>query len=310
MPVRDERSYVALARAGLIAVALLLCGAAEKGPQGHQELSHADQPQANSSSIASLAPAGHAPKPKPPPCNLQGGPNTAAPDCREAIAAERTADRTEALVIVGAIQAVLLLGQIIALVMTVRQSRVATQVALDSVGAAQRSAKAAEDAVAKSDEMLEHSRTTAAEALNSNRRIERAYVFLKIDPIEKAEKDATKHTLFLRYLNIGKTPAIIDQFYFGRLKGKPAAPPIPVYPDEKEAAIRIEPDAAVPAGDSHPAMNTLVERIDQVIFGYIKYRDIFGNPHISRFAMLFEWRQDHEMFQLTSWGGVPWNSWD
>ena len=224
MSIRDGRWYRASVRAGLICAALLLCGAAEKGPQGKGE--HApSQPQAEAGPAAAPSRAGQPRKPKPPPCSRQGSPSTTEPECREALAAERAAEFTKALVAVGAIQAVLLLGQIIALVVTIWQSRVATKAALDSVGAAQRSAKAAEDAVAKSDEMLEHSRSTAAEALRSSKRVERAYVFLKFEPIEISKDNPDRHQLYLRFSNAGKTPAVVDKFYFGVSS---RAPPDPV----------------------------------------------------------------------------------
>lgn len=144
------------------------------------------------------------------PCNLRDDPTVSQHDCRETLAAEQSANLAQWSLLVAMGAAIVAIAQIVALVATINQTR-------DSVAAGQRSAKAAEDAVAKSDEILKHTK-------DSDQRIERAYVYavpasdnikkvieatianeLAIDGDPEAQKEDI--TIKVQFKNYGKTPA-------------------------------------------------------------------------------------------------------
>ncbi|HEY3813062.1 MAG TPA: hypothetical protein VGL66_07530 [Caulobacteraceae bacterium] len=172
-----------------------LAANAQTRPNPRNENSHATDPQAQAGPKPPVV------KPPPPPCGLNGHPSNAQPECREAGAAEKTADYTLALVVVGALQVLALIGQIIALLLTVRQSRVATGAAVESVGAAQRSATAAEKAIQGSDQALAHAKSVSEQEL-------RAYVGIVSATASIGQfRGLPAIEIKLRIKNAGKTPA-------------------------------------------------------------------------------------------------------
>jgi len=200
---RDWRLYAA---AGV--AALILGGAKETqaGPQSPKEQPQSDksQRQPPAPPVAPFSPSAGRAKP---PCEHGGNPDTADPNCREAVAAEESAKFAKWSFRVSVFAVLAAIGQIVALIVTIRQTRAA-------VGASQRSAKAAEDAVAKSDEILSHSRDSAQSEL-------RAYVFVHRTELELTPKGTgvgtTGHPykmprhptgrVSFTYENTGQTPA-------------------------------------------------------------------------------------------------------
>ncbi len=265
---RDEGArgaYRQVARAGLICAALLLgaqaSGHAEENGPAQKANAQKSAPNPVTASLSASPPS----KNSPPRCPHDTPREQASADCREAIATEDAANYSFGSLVVGGVQALLLFGQIIALIATIRQTRTA-------VKASQRSAKAAKQAVKKSDEMLVHAQASSQKEL-------RAYVFL-----ESAELQITggKGTVCLKFTNAGQTPA-----YGAKIHGKIAKVFIPI-PDEMPVYTG-EPELSdEPIG---PRMNRFkYETVDLsqheiaalnsgdralVVWGIVEYRDAF-----------------------------------
>ncbi len=194
----------------------------------------------------------------------------------------------------GAIQCLLLLGQIIALVITIQQSRVATDAAFASVRASQRSAKAAEDAVAKSDEILTH-------AQESSRTELRAYVSIDlydgssgtdwVPEIRFGVEGRSQMPITLK--NHGDTPALnvrvagnIDIFPLQKPGKIPLPKPRPdssktvLFPNNPLYPTKIEALRVFSAADK---MRVRAETHAIYAFGQVVYTDVFGRSHYTCF---------------------------
>lgn len=253
------------------------------------------------------------------PCSPHGAPGPFSTDCREAVAAEKSANFTLAAAIIAGAQLAALVGQIAALVITIRESHTATRAALASVEASQRSAKAAEDAVAKSDEMLLHERDSAF-------RIERAYVYAltnsdnipeAIDATLNGEADTTnsigKKFIWIKvaFKNYGKTPARLQEgtlhLQISDVPGEHAKTyavgiscHYPLAAGEESAAIHLElPDCLTTTNCR--AIASGVARIS--LSGSVPYKDIWGNDQT---CLLF-WKYDLRSRSMVPDGSIQYD---
>jgi hypothetical protein len=217
-------------------------------------------------------------------------PDQADPECREVVAAEKANEYAGVALIIGGLQFAALIGQIIALIWTIRQTR-------NAVAASQRSAKAAEDAVAKSDEMLAHSRDAAIAAQGSHERTERAYLFVGISEIEPIDFGAARVELSVR--NSGRTPGILKTRMIGRM-----ILPLPPEPD-LSLCDASETDLVYAAGETGVLFNALDVTNNQVLYGEISYEDIFGHRRHSRYCFQI----DVEMKRGRTLGAPALQSW-
>jgi len=171
----------------------------------------------------------------------------------------------------------------------------------DAIKASQRSAKAAEESLAKSDEMLSHAREAAVHARESEKRVERAYVFAGIESLEFSEDNANL-LVGVTVINAGKTPAEIKEFAHGFIYY-----PIPAIPPY-EITARIITDVIFGANTKEKFQRIRIPPPDDkfIFFGFIRYIDIFGDEHISRYCMEVD---STGQFAVTA-GDHEWNRWD
>ncbi len=240
-------------------------------------------------------------------------------DCRETVAAERSANFTLASAIFAGAQLVALIGQIIALIITIRESHTATRAALDSVEASQRSAKAAEDAVTKSDEMLLHERDSAF-------RIERAYVYALTNSDNIAEAvDSTLRAvqndaqllknadvwIKVAFKNYGKTPARLQEGTLHlQISEVQHEPPrtyavdvtchYPLAAGEESTAIYLE----IPDCLSMSTCRAIAAGVARVsLSGSVPYKDIWGNDQ----SCLLFWKYDLRVKSMVPDGSVQYD---
>jgi hypothetical protein len=256
---------------------------------------------------------------EPAPCSARGAPGPNSTDCRETIAAERSASFTLAAAIIAAAQLAALIGQIVALIITIRESHTATRAALDSVEASQRSAKAAEDAVTKSDEMLLHERDSAF-------RIERAYVYALTNSDNIADVvDTTlrngqdnetlsgKNDIWIKvaFKNYGKTPARLQEGTLHLQISEASDEPSKIYAvdvtchyplaaGEESAAIYLEIADCLTINSCRAIANG-VARIS--LTGSVPYKDIWGNDQT---CLLF-WKYDLRTKSMVPDGSVQYD---
>jgi hypothetical protein len=312
MSDRDRNACRAVARgAPALVVALLIAGHAYADPirdgvdRGPPTLDAAQTDSARQSA--------------PLPCSAHGNPGPFSVDCREASAAERSANFALAGAIIAAAQLTTLLGQIFALIITIRESHTATRAALDSVEASQRSAKAAEDAVTKSDEMLLHERDSAF-------RIERAYVYaltnsdniaeaidatLKQDPRYVGPNGTSLIWIKVAFKNYGKTPARLQEGTLHlQISDVPDQAPTthavgvachyPLAAGEESTAIYLEmADCLTP--DSCRAIASGIARLS--LSGSVPYKDIWGNDQT---CLLF-WKYDFRVKCMVPDGSIQYD---
>jgi hypothetical protein len=314
----NRNAYRATALAGLaLILGVVLVGQAY--PDAAFPDDHPGQPQAGGAqSLLAPAPQAGAPQ-EPRPCSPHGAPGPFSTDCRETVAAEKSARFTLAAAIIAGAQLVALIGQIIALIITIRESHTATRAALDSVEASQRSAKAAEDAVAKSDEMLLHERDSAF-------RIERAYVYALTNSDNIA--DAVNNTLSgdhdptkafkntdvwikVAFKNYGKTPARLQEGTLHlQISETQDNPPrtyavdvtchYPLAAGEESTAIYLEiPDCL--SIHTCRAIDSGVARIS--LSGSVPYKDIWGNDQT---CLLF-WKYDFRSKSMVPDGSIQYD---
>jgi hypothetical protein len=258
-------------------------------------------------------------KPLPLPCSPLGAPGPFSTDCRETVAAEKSANYTFAAAMIAGAQLAALIGQILALVITIRQSHTATRAALDSVEASQRSAKAAEDAVTKSDEMLLHERDSAF-------RIERAYVYAltnsdniadAIDASLKEEftpgRSSTRQDVWIKvaFKNYGKTPARLQEGMLNLEIGdvpndipKTYAVNVtchyPLAAGEESAAIYLE----IPNCLTVNACRAIANKTARLsLSGSVPYKDIWGNDQ----SCLLFWKYDLRTRSMVPDGSVQYD---
>ncbi len=314
----DRDTYRAIALAGLaLVLGVVLVGQAYPDAVPHD--GRPGQPRAGGEqSLPAHAPqAGD--RRDPAPCTPQGAPGPLSTECRETIAAENSASFTLASAIIAGAELVALIGQIFALIITIRESHTATRAALDSVEASQRSAKAAEDAVAKSDEMLLHERDSAF-------RIERAYVYALTNSDNIADAvDATLRSdqtaaalsknadiwIKVAFKNYGKTPARLQEgtlhLQISEAQDAPARTyavdvtcHYPLAAGEESTAIYLEiPDClsinmcrAIAAGAARVSLS-----------GSVPYKDIWGNDQT---CLLF-WKYDLRSKSMAPDGSVQYD---
>ena len=253
------------------------------------------------------------------PCSPRGAPGPFSTECRETLAAEKSANFTLAAAIIAGAQLAALIGQIVALIITIRESHTATRAALDSVEASQRSAKAAEDAVGKSDEMLLHERDSAF-------RIERAYVYaltnsdnisdvvdtaLNADTRESASSNYNSIWIKVAFKNYGKTPARLQEGTLHLQVSEALDEPsktyavdvschYPLAAGEESAAIYLEIPDCLTIDDCRAIANGFA-RIS--LRGSVPYKDIWGNDQT---CLLF-WKYDQRTKSMVPDGSIQYD---
>lgn len=161
----------------------------------------------------------------------------------------------------------------------------------DAITAAQRSAKAAEDAVAKSDELLAHTRDTSEGEL-------RAYVGIDLLPdTTKIEISHQEQTVRVQVLirNFGKTPAFKIQ-----VSSKIEIRETPIigvlsedYSPTSQSTVTLNPNQTIVVGEEAketpiPAdlAREIIDGTKAIYFtGRIDFRDVFKKPRWVDFAM-------------------------
>jgi hypothetical protein len=312
----NRNAYRAVARGGLaFVIGVFIVGQAYPDPMS--DGNHASWPKPGDTRPPAAPVQRHFAQQDPAPCSPHGAPGPSSTDCRETIAAERSASFTLAAAIIAAAQLAALIGQIVALIITIRESHTATRAALDSVEASQRSAKAAEDAVTKSDEMLLHERDSAF-------RIERAYVYALTNSdnigevvdstmagVNITSSASTDIWIKVAFKNYGKTPARLQEGTLHLQIGDvPDEPPrvyavdvtchYPLAAGEESAAIYLEIPGCLTI-NSCRAIAKGVARIS--LSGSVPYKDIWGNDQT---CLLF-WKYDLRIKSMVPDGSVQYD---
>jgi hypothetical protein len=119
----------------------------------------------------------------------------------------------------------------------------------------------------------------------------RAWVVPMINPIEPT-KDPTKFQVRVELRNTGETPAWMIEAG-SRGKGATKQEPLPITPSyDKMGPFTEKGTLLTPTGSLTHGFSLEKERLDHVhaeksqlfIFGYAKYRDVYGDPHIVRYC--------------------------
>lgn len=292
MSSRDWRAYCAAARGGLIALAILTAvpalGKAEPHHKADGAQDHGQTPKANERGSDAL----------PVVVKVQGSdtPQQRAADHAEDVK-RHDADQRWTIGI-GIISIIAALAQVVALIWQVFYLRRTVRDSETAIKAAQRSAKAAEDAVGKSDEILTHAQDSSKFEL-------RAYVSVDLSDDEDwgpnviFGQEFSNFTVVIK--NHGKTPALKvtmagDMDIFSH--PNPGVVPVPeVVPNSSVSVLFPGNDG----GHSHVEARRLFDNADKVrfdadthrvyAFGLVTYHDVFGAEHFTRFRYMMDPRR-------------------
>lgn len=280
MSSRDRGAYSAAARAGIV-VALLISGSAHS-EQSSQPVRHGSAQERQSSASPVLAPI--APKPYHPstPCGHAGSAEqeNLCIEWRAAKATEAQSAWAMRTFWVGLIGTGLVLVTLFA--------------TLTATNAAQRSAKAAEEAVGKTDAVLDHAKSSSEKEL-------RAYLGVKpiafVQQMNTMDGGTVKAGAYLHVVNYGQTPAYdvlctaslamagdadVKRSFERRIR-TPVLNKTVVNPaEEREIAVPCEKVLT----DAELAELTAPKGRRLYAFGVIAYKDAFEKTRKARFAFL------------------------
>jgi hypothetical protein len=137
-------------------------------------------------------------------------------------------------------------------------------------------------------------------------RVERAYLFG--GPFKFVINKATRRTDYSMTVdNAGKTPGIIQEICVAHGLALPSKSPS--YPN----ARMLSSDMVINAGDRGFEITKdffVPSMMPFFIYGYIRYIDVFKDPHTSRFCMRIVPTNDPKTTGVELAGGRDWNDWD
>ena len=137
--------------------------------------------------------------------------------------------------------------------------------------------------------------------MNSLKIVERAYLFMDG---RKAfvSKDAVDLELLYHFQNSGKTPALTYEVYAEIKDGLPAI--ARAYPSPEH---RMKIDISVQANSLGELGSAYRGVGGKAVFGYVKYRDVFGDDHITGWAAVYN--PTVGKFEANGPGTDDWNYW-
>lgn len=254
-PVGTGRFRVALA-AFAASGAIGLCGATAALAQGRTAAPYAVFPR---------------PRLQPAPCTPGGRPAPNEPFCRSAAAAERSVAISRGMLTVAFAQLVGMVGQIIALVLTLRDSNRASRAATRAAAIASRQAEIAE-------------RGTETQL--------RAYVLVDAGTVRHRDGEDTVVRITIK--NYGPTPAFAAKAWVhSRLEALPLAVALPEPPEDLPMSAQVM-GPGFSSTFTHRHVGAIDGRIfEQIeagraalyVYGAITYHDAFGKAHASRYLL-------------------------
>lgn len=146
----------------------------------------------------------------------------------------------------------------------------------------------------------------ATDTKNNLRIVERAYLFADF---RKAfhTTDGIDLTLNLNFHNAGKTPAMAYEVYGEILDALPAVPRTYAAAERRmRIDVSVQTDALGLFGNTRNPQGGPAQ--GRAVIGYAKYRDVFGDDHITGFAMVFN--AEVNQWETSGPGCEPWNYWD
>lgn len=154
---------------------------------------------------------------------------------------------------------------------------------------------------------------------SSTRQLERAYIFFGIK-LNDGELPPHPDGLPPNHLagiffaeNLGKTPGFIKEFYVRSLPVTPieGEPNYPTSNQYRRVFYASQPVAK--EGEQKLARAALDSMEDTLLYGYVKYTDIFKEEHISRFCLILRaeaLRETRPIIYYDLHGPAAWNAWD
>lgn len=285
MPGRDWRSYGAAARGGLIALAILGSGAADKQDQRNTHAGHRHGRAENAATAPSSAARNSSPGQSALPAPASEQPETdwwGLSPMR--LVARSTVILTGATILLG-------IGTVFLAFYTRRLVIHGSR----NLHAALASARIAHRALAQA-------REAALETQRSARRIDRAYAFGGPGGIRFSE-DKSQMIIPLEIHNGGKTPARVDRVRHALFISNnfPKDPPL-------EKCAIFDTDLIFGGNQGGGVFEEIIPIPKKPIhlFGDIRYKDIFGDEHESRFCLTI----DPAGPLVTTSGPKAWNTWD